>query len=852
MPTPYPTFLMLDIEGSTKIARSLSRKDYLERLHAPLYAELNRLFGLHGGELSGTPRGDDAVVVFENVNDALTCAVAIQKSLPKLRADDPAENVRKVAVRIVVHTAREQVMPDEHGLYQMAEDIIYTARLMTNVDGGQIIASDETHRVSDRKQWEWQCWPNRRVKNWQEPQKFYELLYEGWTSREPGAQFMPGWFRETNHYVVRPELENRVSGIFALRTGNKSAYRLVTLHGFGGMGKTRLAMQCCLNAAGLFEGRLYLARLDGISDDALVSDEARREYLVGSVAKAFGLKSSPDAPITHETLPERLPADGNMLLLLDNYETVKGEASARLIAQLLEGCPGLHLLVTGRNDVGLTPLEIVQDVDGLQPGEARDLLLTRIREKTANFDRQPTALEEQAIAQILHETARIPLALELAAAHVGDLELAEIARELSDEPMGEMTEMPEGRYGSDPSWRHHALEKCYNWSWRLLDAEAQAALLRLSLFADHCPSEEISVCFPTVKRAHLTRLQQAALVVRSGKEGKSAYSLLRPTRAYARKRLNAEDRDESVRKHFIAYYQQVAQENSGLGNREDAVKRARLETAWRQAMSAADVAAELEDADACGAIADWLAHFVDRQALWTEAEPLFVQALAIRRKALPAGHPTIAGSLNNLAGLYQSQGRYKEAEPLYMQALEIDRLTLGENHPGYATHLNNLAALYESQGRYEEAEPLYTQALEIRRNALPDGHPSIATGLNNLAGLYRSQGRYEEAEPLYMQALEIRRTALPQGHPDIAGSLNNLAELYELQGSYEEAEPLYTQAVGIMLRGLGPRHPSTVTVLGNFVMLLIWQERQDALGAVLEEMPELWETLQILMEQDAA
>lgn len=56
MPTPYPTFLMLDIEGSTKIARNLLRSAYLERLHAPLYAELNRLFALHRGELSGTPR----------------------------------------------------------------------------------------------------------------------------------------------------------------------------------------------------------------------------------------------------------------------------------------------------------------------------------------------------------------------------------------------------------------------------------------------------------------------------------------------------------------------------------------------------------------------------------------------------------------------------------------------------------------------------------------------------------------------------------------------------------------------------------------------------------------------------
>ena len=91
---------------------------------------------------------------------------------------------------------------------------------------------------------------------------------------------------------------------------------------------------------------------------------------------------------------------------------------------------------------------------------------------------------------------------------------------------------------------------------------------------------------------------------------------------------------------------------------------------------------------------------------------------------------------------------------------------LGEEHPSIATTLNNLAGLYQSQGRYEEAEPLYLQALKIRRKLLGEEHPSIATTLNNLAGLYQSQGRYEEAEPLYLQALEISRKLLGEEHPN--------------------------------------------------------------------------------------
>ncbi|MEH2361283.1 tetratricopeptide repeat protein, partial [Nostoc sp.] len=182
-----------------------------------------------------------------------------------------------------------------------------------------------------------------------------------------------------------------------------------------------------------------------------------------------------------------------------------------------------------------------------------------------------------------------------------------------------------------------------------------------------------------------------------------------------------------------------------------------------------------------------LAALYRSQGRYSEAEPLYIQALALSRKLLGEEHPSVASSLNNLAYLYDSQGRYSEAEPLYIQALALSRKLLGEEHPSVATSLNNLAGLYDSQGRYSEAEPLYIQALALSRKLLGEEHPSVATSLNNLAGLYRSQGRYSEAEPLYIQALALRRKLLGEEHPSVATSLNNLAGLYRSQGRYSEA-----------------------------------------------------------------
>jgi tetratricopeptide (TPR) repeat protein len=95
--------------------------------------------------------------------------------------------------------------------------------------------------------------------------------------------------------------------------------------------------------------------------------------------------------------------------------------------------------------------------------------------------------------------------------------------------------------------------------------------------------------------------------------------------------------------------------------------------------------------------------------------------------------------LNNLANLYYSQGKYEQAEPLYIQALELRKQLLGENHPDTATSLNNLANLYYSQGKYEQAEPLYIQALEIAEQTLGENHPLRVTIRNNLEDFRKKQ-----------------------------------------------------------------------------------------------------------------
>ncbi|MEM1128378.1 MAG: tetratricopeptide repeat protein, partial [Bacteroidota bacterium] len=105
-----------------------------------------------------------------------------------------------------------------------------------------------------------------------------------------------------------------------------------------------------------------------------------------------------------------------------------------------------------------------------------------------------------------------------------------------------------------------------------------------------------------------------------------------------------------------------------------------------------------------------------------------------------------------------SPGGYRTLDavlPHVEYARQLVSDTLGEEHPDTAASLNNLAGLYESQGRYAEAEPLYEQALAVYQQVLGEEHTDTAASLNNLAFLYGSHGRYAEAEPLYEQALAV-------------------------------------------------------------------------------------------------
>ncbi len=215
-----------------------------------------------------------------------------------------------------------------------------------------------------------------------------------------------------------------------------------------------------------------------------------------------------------------------------------------------------------------------------------------------------------------------------------------------------------------------------------------------------------------------------------------------------------------------------------------------------------------------------LAGLYHGQGRFQKAEPLYQRALKVTENAMGPEHPSLVPPLNNLARLYRDQERFAQAEPLYLRVVQITERALGPDHPKVVTALNNLAVTYKAQGKYAEAERLYLRVVQIDEANFGPTHPQVAYDLNTLALLYRAQGKHAESLHLYHRLLEIDEASLGSDHPEVATDLNNLAELYRVQGKYAEAESLYLRSYEIMRSNYGLGHVRTVTVVNNYLRLL--------------------------------
>lgn len=569
--------------------------------------------------------------------------------------------------------------------------------------------------------------------------------------------------------------------------------RLVTLTGPGGIGKTRLALEVAAEAVSEFSDGVWLAALESLTENSQIERQ---------IASVMGVMDTSGQPL-RETLTRYLRSR-RLLLVLDNCEHLL-DASAQFVGHLLRECVGVRVLATSRTALGITgetvwpvPALAVPDTDHLPTGrvtlthvlmgyESVQLFVERAQAVQKTF----TLMGENALsaAHICARLGGVPLAIELAAARVKSLTVAQIASRLDDH----LNLLTGGNRAA--SSRQQTLRATLDWSYELLTGEERLLLARLSVFAGGWSLEAAEgICFGEGIAALqvlnlLTALVEKSLVIfEAGKTG-GRYRFLETVRQYAAERLMSIGTWSVGRGMHQAWFLKLTHESKLSGAEVEASLR-RLGDEYDNLRTALDWCEEDElGAEAGLELANALWPFWYMRAYFSEGKHYLGRALE-RTKALETTSVR-AQALRGMGSILYRLGEYGAASTMHEESLEIQK-RLGDKN-GIASSLNSLGNTYLARGDYEKAKSTFEESLNIFQQSASKSH--IAWSLFCLAHTAYLSGDHSAARPLFEESLTIRRVL---GDKDsIATSLLGLGDAVRVQGDHVAAGTMFEECLSI-------------------------------------------------------
>jgi predicted ATPase/DNA-binding CsgD family transcriptional regulator len=313
----------------------------------------------------------------------------------------------------------------------------------------------------------------------------------------------------------------------ALRDG-----RLVTLHGPGGVGKSRLAVDVAQAAGSLFPSRRTFIDLIPVRDG----------YMAQAVAAALGMSERPGEPLEDAIAAQM--GDGRFLLILDNCEHVI-DAAAAFTERLLSACPGIRILATSRERLGIRGERTVRLTSLPLDSDAEILFTDRAWVADPEFAADPAT-----VAAICARLDGLPLAIELAAARIPALGVSGVLAGLDD-----CLRLLAGGRGVDE--RHHSLRAVIGWSYDLLDNEERSFFRHLAVFAGTFALNAAVAVTSVGGRPKVADLlgrlvDKNRVVHQRGTPGR--WRLLDTMRAFATDRLRANGEEARARERHRAWF----------------------------------------------------------------------------------------------------------------------------------------------------------------------------------------------------------------------------------------------------------------------------------------------------------
>ena len=649
------------------------------------------------------------------------------------------------------------------------------------------------------------------------------------------------------------------------------AQRLVTLVGPGGAGKTRLALEAGRHLADAYAGGVWLLELDALADPRL---------LPSALAATLGVREQGGQdPLTMLAAALR---PRTLLLLLDNCEHLL-DAVAPAAATLLRACPGLAILATSREALGaagevvrpVAPLAapdpaLLPRLDDLQAMPAVRLFLERAQAVRPGIALTPE--NAPAVARICHRLDGLPLAIELAAARLSALPVADLADRL-DEALA-----APGRANRIAPPRHQSLQALLDWGDALLGEPERRLFRRLAVFARGwtlaaaravCAGDDLGAGdLPALLRRLVDRsLVLAEEPARTDPQG-ARYRLLETIRRYAAERLEAAGEAATVRGRHArwvaalaeeagpallgpeqaAWLDRLAAEHGNLraalrwaAEQGDAAQGARIcAGAWRYWWARGHLgegrhrlAAALANAAVVPAPmraeltrgAAYLARAVGERA---EAERLLRQQLALREALADAAG--VARALDDLGMVVCERRDYAEAGALHERSLALFREQ--GDRAGIADALTNLGRVLSDRGDHARAAALHAESLALRR-ALGDD-AGTAYALENLAVVAYDQADHATAGERLAEALDLRRRLGDQ--EGMARALNGLGLVALALGDPRRSVALQEEGLALR-RALGATWGTAISLYGLALALAARGEAARAAALHAEALP---------------
>jgi len=501
-------FLMTDVVGSTSM---------WERFPAEMPEILSRHDQLVHGEVErrgGTVfkhTGDGMIAVFRDPDEAVDAANAALAALDT--ADWPPLDALQVRCSIHAGAANER-----DGDY-FGPALNRVARINGVANPGQVLASDAARHLM--RQPMGIDLGEHQLRDLGRPLRLWQI---------DGSDHPPLVTLHTSLHNLPVQLTDFIGRQREIRqlTDLIDMHRLVTLTGVGGCGKTRLALEVAATISPQFPGGVWFVDLRSAGDHDQVLQE---------IARSIGLITGGDANSGSELeglIVEYLNRKPT-LLILDNCEHLVDDA-AELAEDLAHRAVTLTLLATSREALGVEG-ERVWRIPSLETenGEARELFLARAMAANAEFTLRDG--EAAIVDEICSRLDGIPLAIELAAARVNHLSLADLNDRLDER----FSLLSGGRRARRQ--RQQTLQAMMDWSWDLLSPDERQMLPELAVFRggfdprgveEVCTSPERGTRFEV-----LTSLVDRSLVAVADDGSSSRYQLLETVRLYALDRLTA-------------------------------------------------------------------------------------------------------------------------------------------------------------------------------------------------------------------------------------------------------------------------------------------------------------------------